>query len=120
MDDAMKQWTNVELNAENGVDLRKMGGGVVEARSFYSYGDMHNIQLYGPCIDGKIMVKGRMDIPIFNEQKKSQNENENENDKPSILIQHEEEWDLNQNKDNDRLFEGKYIGDNEIKYWMLR
>merc|ERR1712228_140163 len=108
MDQGMKEWTNVELNDENehGIDLRKMGG-VIQAKSFYSYGDMNNIQLHGPYIDNRVMVKGRIDIPIFNEAKKE--DDELDNDKPSILILHEEEWDLMQNKENDRVFEGKYI-----------
>ena len=111
MDNGMKEWTEVELNdgSESGIDLRKMGG-VIQAKSFYSYGNMDNIQLYGPYIDDKVMVKGKMGIPIFNqEQKENKDEEEVENDTPSILILHEEEWDLRQNKENDRMFEGKYI-----------
>merc|ERR1712228_744048 len=114
MDQGMKEWTNVELNDENehGIDLRKMGG-VIQAKSFYSYGDMNNIQLHGPYIDNRVMVKGRIDIPIFNEEKKERKKEDefdmDEDDEPSILINHSEEWNLKQNEENDRVFEGKYI-----------
>eukprot|EP01084_Bolivina_argentea_P304758 526419_1 len=116
MNDEMKGWKNVELKDdeetnEQGCNLRKTGC-IAQARSFYGYGDMVPIQLYGPWIKNGIKVKGRVDIPIYNEEKKNEIDNEKSNsgnDMPVIVIIHEEEWDLKQDENNDRVFKGIYI-----------
>ena len=111
MDEVQKQWNDVTMNDDDDISnttIRKMGG-IAQTKSFYEYGGMPAISLYGPWIDDGIKVKGRVDVPIYNEEKEQDNDDAVSNDKPAIVIIHEEEWDLKQDDGNNRLFKGDYI-----------
>ena len=112
MGDEQKQWNEVPMNEDEDIanTLRKMGG-ICQARSFYEYGGMQAISLYGPWMNDGIKVKGRVDIPIFNEEKTVEGDDEGGvgDDRPAIVILHEEEWDLRQDDGNGRLFKGEYV-----------
>ena len=117
MGEAQKQWNDVLMNEDDDISnttIKKMGG-IAQTKSFYEYGGMPAISLYGPWIDDGIKVKGRVDVPIYNEEKETDKDDNinvddvSSDDKPAIIILHEEEWDLKQDDCNNRLFKGDYI-----------
>ena len=128
MDKQMMEWQEIAINQneeDQGSYLRKMGG-ICQAKSFYGYGDIDPIQLYGPWVKDGINVKGRVDIPIYNPNGNSQSKydggqgmngingdseaaDNQEQDVPAIVVIHEEEWDIKQVEEGSAVFEGRYV-----------
>lgn len=121
--DDQREWTDVDLSQtasmgsismqdgnRNDSCLRQMGA-LLSGRSFYSYGDMIPVSLYGPIMKNMIHIKGRIEVPIFNDQQKEEDDekNTNESEIPQVIIMHEEEWKLKKDESNDSVFNGEYV-----------
>mmetsp|Transcript_21378 Transcript_21378/g.34370 ORF Transcript_21378/g.34370 Transcript_21378/m.34370 type:complete len:185 (+) Transcript_21378:3-557(+) len=125
-----KQWTIIPCDDEDVQEeaetpqsyMRKMGA-ICQTKSFYEYGGMNAIQMYGPWLDDAVHVKGRVDIPIYapppetNEKESDRDEQDKERDsqsgakeeQPAIVVIHEEQWDLLADEQDKKVFKGEYI-----------